>query len=446
MSRKHGFLDLIDRRVGVWGIGLEGRTTIMALRSVTADIVMVDDNPGESAQILKTDDGGLEALATCDIVFKTPGIPRRRPDVLALEAQGVYVTSALNYYMVPFFRERTITVTGTKGKSTVTSLSKFFFDVLDVKALAVGNIGRPPYDTTLDTSEGWLVTEMSSFQTVDIEDAPPIIAITSLGSDHLDWHGSQEQYVADKLSITTKPGDHVTIVHDEPSLRAEADQLGGNVIWVSGRHPELTSALGLLGEHNENNVEMALTIVATALQRSVDDIAAEVTPRAGEFTPLPGRLTRVTSGMPEDAVTYIDDGLATSVTPAIAAITLFVDQPLVLLCGGFDRGVDYAPLSDALASRTAPTHVLTLGPAGERIGESLGGRVTREAVATMDEAVARAREVLSGSGVMLFSPAAPSFDRYTNWEERSKDFTRAVSATGQTDDETDEQSGNQSPA
>ena len=129
MSRKHGFLDLIDRRVGVWGIGLEGRTTIMALRSVTADIVMVDNNPGESAQILKTDDGGLEALATCDIVFKTPGIPRRRPDVLALEAQGVYVTSALNYYMVPFFRERTIAVTGTKGKSTVTSLSKFFFDV-----------------------------------------------------------------------------------------------------------------------------------------------------------------------------------------------------------------------------------------------------------------------------------------------------------------------------
>ena len=174
--------------------------------------------------------------------------------------------------------------------------------------------------------------------------------------------------------------------------------------------------------------------------------SVKVTPRAGEFTPLPGRLTRVTSGMPEDAVTYIDDGLATSVTPAIAAITLFVDQPLVLLCGGFDRGVDYAPLADALASRTAPTHVLTLGPAGERIGESLGGRVTREAVATMDEAVARAREVLSGSGVMLFSPAAPSFDRYTNWEERSKDFTRAVSATGQTDDETDEQSGNQSPA
>ena len=446
MSRKHGFLDLIDRRVGVWGIGLEGRTTIMALRSVTADIVMVDDNPGESAQILKTDEGGLEALATCDIVFKTPGIPRRRPDVLALEAQGVYVTSALNYYMVPFFRERTIAVTGTKGKSTVTALSKFFFDVLDVKALAVGNIGRPPYDTTLDTSEGWLVTEMSSFQTVDIEDAPPIIAITSLGSDHLDWHGSQEQYVADKLSITTKPGDHVTIAHDEPSLRAEAHQLGGTVVWVSGRHPGLASALGLLGEHNENNVEMALTIVATALQRSVDDIAAEVAPRAGEFTPLPGRLTRVASGLPEDTVTYIDDGLATSVTPALAAVALFVDQPLVLLCGGFDRGVDYAPLADVLASRTAPTHVLTLGPAGERIGEVLGGRVAHEAVATMDEAVARAREILFGSGVMLFSPAAPSFDRYTNWEERSKDFTRAVTATGQTDDETDEQSEDQSPA
>ena len=90
--------------------------------------------------------------------------------------------------------------------------------------------------------------------------------------------------------------------------------------------------------------------------------------------------------------------------------------------------------------------MLTLGPAGERIGESLGNRVTHEAVGTMDEAVARAREILSSGGVMLFSPAAPSFDRYANWEERSKDFTRAVSSTGQPDDGTTEESEDQSPA
>lgn len=432
MSRKPGFLDLFDRRVGVWGLGVEGRATARALRGVTADVVLVDDNPGDSATVLKTDEGGLEELATCEVVFKTPGIPRRRADVLALEAQGVYVTSALNYYLVPFFRDRTIAVTGTKGKSTTTALTTFFLQCLGEQAQSLGNIGKPPYDTTVDSAEGWLVVEMSSFQTVDIEDAPPLIGITSLGSDHLDWHGSQEQYVADKLSLTTKPGDHTTVVHDEPTLRDAATLIGGQVVWVNDRHPELTEALGLLGEHNQDNVEVALTLAATATKRSVDDVVNAVLPQAFAFTALPGRLTKVATN-PDDTITYVDDGLATSVTPTAAALDLFGGQPLVLLCGGFDRGIDYAPLATALASRDAPTTVLTLGPAGDRIAQVLGSSVAHEPVATMDEAVAKARALLTEGGVLLFSPAAPSFDAYSNWEERSNDFVRAVTAPAATD-------------
>ena len=110
--------------------------------------------------------------------------------------------------------ERVVAITGTKGKSTTTSLVTFFLSCIGERAQRLGNIGQPPYDPAIDTSTGWLVLEVSSFQVVDLDRAPSVVVVTSLGEDHIDWHGSLEQYRSDKLSLTRAEGPHRTIVAD----------------------------------------------------------------------------------------------------------------------------------------------------------------------------------------------------------------------------------------
>jgi UDP-N-acetylmuramoylalanine-D-glutamate ligase len=120
--RPTGFADLAGRRVGIFGYGVEGRTTRRRLRDVTDTIVLVDDDDVDP-DVIVTSHGGLEALRGCEVVLKSPGIPRRRNDVLELERGGVTVTSSLNLWLHDVDRTRVVAITGTKGKSTTTALS-----------------------------------------------------------------------------------------------------------------------------------------------------------------------------------------------------------------------------------------------------------------------------------------------------------------------------------
>ena len=426
MFRPTGFADLAGQRVGVFGYGVEGRATQRRLTGVARDLVLVDDDPHDD-HVLATSGGGYEALATCDVVIKSPGIPRRRDDVVALEARGVMVTSGLDLWLHETDRHRVIAVTGTKGKSTTTSLVTFFLRCLGEEAQALGNIGRPPYDPDLDVSRGWLIVEVSSFQSVDVSVAPGLILVTSLGSDHLDWHGTLEQYHADKLSMTRAAGEHVTLTASTPELERAGDLLGGLLQRARPDATGLAHELGLLGEHNDHNVGLALAACALATGRDLDEIRAVIAPRAREFVPLRGRLTCVaTLEVAVGTVRFVDDGLATGPLPTIAALRVFDQEDLALIAGGFDRGVDYRELLDELRARRAATALIVIGPAGERIGAAAAPLPVTHA-RDVHDAVRLARAALTPrGGVVLFSPAAPSFDAYRNWEERSDDFARAV--------------------
>lgn len=422
MFRPRGFADLTGRRVGLWGLGVEGRAALERVRDITKDIVLVDDAP-LSPEVRATDDGGLDDLRRCDIVLKSPGIPRRRADVLLLEDDGVCVTSALNLWLASTDRAHVIAVTGTKGKSTTTSLITFFLQSLGESAESAGNIGRPPYAVDFPDVT-WTVLEVSSYQAVDLEDSPGLVVVTSLGADHLDWHGSLAQYRSDKLSLTRLSGAHVTLVADDATVREELTQIGGDLDIVPATDHDLTAALHLVGAHNVANVSLALAATARATGRSLADVVAVVKEHAAAFTPLPGRLTVIAR---DGSLTYVDDGLATAPLPTIAALEHFADESVALLAGGFDRGVDYTPLADALSARHRPTYVIVMDEAGDRIADAVrdtGVHVLR--ADTMDAAVRAAEVSLDFAGVVLLSPAAPSFGTYANWRERSDDFARAV--------------------
>ncbi len=433
MFRPTGFADLAGKRVGIFGYGVEGRATQRLLVEFAGSLVVVDDAPGRGDDVLVTAEGGLEALRGCDVVLKSPGIPRRRNDVLDLERSGVVVTSALNLWLHDIDRSRVVAVTGTKGKSTTTALVTFFLQCVGERALRLGNIGQPPYDPDIDTSKGWLIVEISSFQCVDIDVAPGHILVTSLGEDHLDWHGSVEAYRKDKLSLTRATGVHQTLVPDSPLFHELAHQLGGKVTFVPPDASSLAESLALQGVHSHSNAALALRCASSLTGLDPSDIRDHVMANASAFSPLPGRLTLIASETVNGApLRFIDDGLATSVLPTIAALDVFADDAVALIAGGFDRGVDYEPLAMTLAARTKRTALFSIGDAGQRIGEALARLrpdIVHEHVASMRDAVVEARGSLPEGGVVLLSPAAPSFDLYRNWEERSADFTHVVNET-----------------
>jgi len=426
MFRPTGFADLAQKRVGIYGYGQEGRATEQLL-SGSCELVIVDDDP--KAGVLVTSNGGLEELMKCDVVLKSPGVPRRSESVLQLEENNLYVTSSLNLWLQQAERSRVIGVTGTKGKSTTTSLIAFFLECLGEKAQRLGNIGLPPYDTSVDTSSGWLVVEISSFQATDLDVAPKTVVLTSLGSDHIDWHGSLEQYRSDKLQLTRAAGEHTTFAPDNEVIRSESSQIGGTVVLVDSDNSRLTEELHLLGEHSHANVALALEVVSNVTNTPRSEVHAAVSRNAASFVPLSGRLTLVAE---KNGIKFVDDGLATSVLPAVAALEVFKDDALALLVGGFDRGIDYHPLASELALRSKPTLLLPMGPAGDRIVEEvlkLSPQTMHQNFDSMDEAVNAGKLFLSDGGVVLLSPGAPSFDRYKNWEERAQDFSRAVNAS-----------------
>jgi UDP-N-acetylmuramoyl-L-alanine---L-glutamate ligase len=438
--------DLRTARVGVWGFGREGQANLRKLATLGIDPVKVDDHPQDET-VQATAEGGLDALAKCDVVVKTPGISRYRPEVAALVADGVAVTGGLGLWLAGADLDRVVCVTGTKGKSTTASVIGHLLTRLGHPTMVGGNVGVPPWDPDNDDPGGlggrlppgkewafWAI-EVSSYQATDLPCSPPVTAVTSLHPDHLDWHGGVEQYYRDKLSACTQPGAELTIANgDSDLLRGHRDLLGPRVEWVCADDDpdaDWMLPLGLPGQHNRRNALIARRCVQ-ALGMKADD--AELQRAAAGYRPLPSRLTTIAA---VQGVMFVDDSLSTNVLPTLAAVEAFPGRRIALLVGGHDRGIDYAPLAAGLRDRPDPTLVLTLPDNGPRIQAALeanrdktlqGGALDVRDCAGLDEAVVAGFGWARPDGVVLLSPAAPSFGQFRDYRDRADAFARAVAS------------------
>jgi UDP-N-acetylmuramoylalanine--D-glutamate ligase len=429
--------DLRGARAGVWGIGMEGLANLRKLATLGAAAVLVDDHPpaeGPGGQpVLATGDGGLAALAGCDVVVKSPGISRYRPEVAHLAASGIPVVGGLGLWLAEADRGRVVCVTGTKGKSSTTAVAGHLLNRWGYRCLVGGNIGQPPWDPAAqgDGYDYWII-ETSSYQATDLPCSPPVVAVTSLHPDHLDWHGDVETYYADKLSACSQPGADLTVANgDSDLLRERAALLGPRVEWVRatddpGAH--WMEPLGLLGTHNRRNALIARACLrALGVPEAGDDGA--LAEAAAGFVPLPNRLTVIGEVA---GVVFVDDGLSTNVLPTLAAMDAFPGRRVALIAGGHDRGIDYAPLAAGLATREAPTLVLAVPDSGPRIQAAIEagspGKVEVTACAGLNAAVERGFRWARPDGVVLLSPAAPSFGRFRDYRDRSDAFARAMRA------------------
>jgi UDP-N-acetylmuramoyl-L-alanine---L-glutamate ligase len=434
--------DLRGKTVAVWGLGREGQANVRKLREIGVDPVLVDDQPAD-ASVHPTGSG---VLTEADVVVKTPGISRYRPEVAELTSRGIPVVGGLGLWLADagaVDRAKVVAVTGTKGKSTTTSIIAHLLNGLGYRCAAGGNIGTVPYDPANATDVGpeYWVIEVSSYQATDLECSPPVVAVTSLHPDHLDWHGSVQRYYRDKLSVCTRPGADLTVANgDSDLLRARRDLLGPRVDWVTavaqdaqhgqdGEDARWAEPLALPGEHNRRNALIARhCLAALGIPAAAQDDALRKA--AAGYRNLPSRLATI--GI-IDGVRFVDDSLSTNVLPVLAALDAFPGERIALIAGGHDRGIDYAPLAEGLARRPAPTVVFTLPDSGPRIGAAVraAGGEARDC-ADLGTAVDQGFGWARPAGVVLLSPAAPSFGQFRDYAERADAFARAMRALSPT--------------
>ena len=429
--------DLRGARAGVWGLGVEGQANLRKLAALGADPVLVDDKPSAEGpggrSVLATGDGGLDALAACEVVVKSPGISRYRPEVAELAGRGIPVAGGLGLWLAEADRDRVVCITGTKGKSSTTAVAGHLLTRWGYRCLVGGNIGRPPWDPAAPERDyDYWVIETSSYQATDLPCSPPVVAVTSLHPDHLDWHGDVETYYRDKLSACSQPGADLTVANgDSGPLRDRAGLLGPRVEWIGADDDPGASwmaPLGLLGVHNRRNALIARACLRALGVPQADD-EAELAAAAAGFVPLASRLEVIGEA---GGVVFVDDSLSTNVLPTLAALDAFPGRRVALIAGGHDRGIDYRPLAAGLAARDAPTLVLAVPDSGPRIQAAIEaespGKVEVTACADLAPAVERGYRWALPDGAVLLSPAAPSFGRFRDYRDRGEAFARAMRA------------------
>lgn len=435
------FSDLEGASVGVWGAGREIRSFASQLerRLPSARVVVAafDAPPAEAEVAAIAADArvvvGAEAaaaLSECDVVVRSPGVSIHRPELQALREQGVPVATASGLWLAEREGRGVVGITGTKGKSTTAALAQHLAHAAGRDTALAGNIGIPALDL-LDRDPPELVfLELSSYQIADLETGPETAVITNLFREHLDWHRSEEAYREEKLRIFQLPGVRTAVVNArEPDLaRAAVDvervvpygEPGGWDCDEAGvrRDGELVVRavdLPLPGPHNALNLCAALTAL---------ELAAVEPPLPDGLAGFGGLPHRLQSCGERDRVLWVDDSISTTPESTLAALASFPDRDVVLLAGGQDRGQDYDELGSALARRGAS--IVGMPSTGERAvaAARAAGVPAERAVAAADlaAAVALAQSLAHAGGVVLLSPAAPSYDRFRNFEERGDRF------------------------
>jgi UDP-N-acetylmuramoylalanine--D-glutamate ligase len=440
------FSELDGQVVGVWGAGAETRSFAAQLRrhlpSARIAVVVLDDPSqglGDDPALLRDEPaivgarGAGDALTTagCAALVRSPGVSIHRPELGALRAGGLPVATATGLWLAERGGRSVVGVTGTKGKSTTATLVAHLLRAAGQPVQLAGNIGRPALDLLDEPDDELAVVELSSYQVADLAIGPETAVVINLYKEHVDWHGDEATYRAEKLRLLALPGVGRCVVNAiDPGVMAGACSRETRTTFGAAPGWHVTDdgvALGdelvvpaadlpLRGRHNAMNLCAALaTLDALGLPRP------PLPDALSGFQALRHRLEPVHD---EDGVLWVDDSISTTPESALAAIESYPDRDVVLLGGGQDRGQDYAVLARALAERGAT--VLGLPTTGARlVGAARAAGIPDDRallVAGVPEAVAHARRVAAPGTVVLLSPAAPSYDTYKNFQERGDHF------------------------
>jgi len=425
--------DFKNKRITVLGLGNFGGGIAVSrwLVEQGAKVLVADQSPAEKLvdSVKQLADLPIEFrlgpeqrqadFTTADLIVASPAVPPNNRYLQAARSAGVPITTE-----VCLFAQRckapVIGVTGTKGKSTTSTL---LYRMLSTKHTTWfgGNIGKSLlFDLPRIEPDHLVVLELSSFMLEHlgaIQWSPHVAVVTMVTADHLDWHGSEADYVYAKQNIVRfqKPGDFAVLNSENPAARSFGQATRAQVKWFSSTtHPRFS--LKLAGEHNQLNAQAAFT---AAQIFDIDWPFAQAS--IVNFNGLPHRLQLACES---GGVQFINDSISTIPESAIAALNSFPAGKVIQIVGGSgkkDLPVD--ELCAALSKRAKA--VLCIGETAEKLMARLPPLIARRCV-TLDVAVASAKTIAVPGDIVLLSPGHPSYDQFTNFEVRGAEFERLV--------------------
>ena len=432
-------------KILILGFGREGKSTYNLIRSIDpsitigiADLKEIADEKvlSDSNVVLHIGDNYLDSCSSYDVIVKGPGVIIK--DYLPEEVRN-RITCQTDLF-VKFCNAKMIGITGTKGKSTTSSLMYHILKNIGKKTVLMGNIGIPVFDTIDDIDEDTIcVMELGCHQLEYMKNSPNISVILNIYEEHLDHYLSMQHYVDSKKNIYRyqKENDYVLLGNspylndsDIISTVIRNDESSNNSFYLTDSElvinynssihiPKSNIITKLKGEHNLFNILVCLTIINILgfdIEESIKTIES--------FDGLHHRMECVGTF---DGVTYYDDSIATSIPSVIYAVKS-LEKVDTIIIGGMDRGLDYTDLVNYL-NESNVNNILLLPDTNNRIHylfENIGSTKKIIDVKDMVEAVAIAKKVTEKGKMCLLSPAAASYGFYKNFEERGDHFTSLV--------------------
>ncbi len=447
--------DFKEKKACVIGLGNSGSSAARLLQKQGFQLLMSDSRPFKEIQALAQEipqgipweaDGPSPEALSCGFAVKSPGLSWNSPVIQKIKNAGIPIFSEMEVALSFSKTKQIIAITGTNGKTTTTALTGEIFRQglsFGQNVYVCGNIGNPVSNCILEANpQDFLVIESSSYQ---LEDSnffhPQIAAILNIQPDHIDHHGSFENYIRAKARIFREQGpldfcifnssdfETIKLARECPAQKLffGGDPKSSHAWTNAGKiyarlnlrdDPVSFTPPALPGRHNQENA-MAAILIALASKIPASSIQKAL----AQFKGVEHRL--------EEAGTYrkircVNDSKATNVDSTLVALKAFSEahKKIILILGGLDKGSPYTPLKP-LISQLAKA-VLTIGTAAEKIESELDGVVPLSHCENLDKAVQRAFEIGEAGDILLLSPACASFDQFKNFEERGKRFKKIL--------------------
>ena len=446
---------LSNKRIAIIGAGVSNIPLIEVLTKNGNDITIFDKKeinsmPEEAKKIIeenniKTYSGEtyLENLIGFDVIFRSPSMLPTNKYLKEEEKRGALITTEVEQ-VIRLAPCKIIGVTGSKGKTTTTTIIYDLLKELGYSCYLGGNIGTPLYSKLNEMKKDDIVIlELSSFQLMNMKVSPNIAVVTNISPDHLDVHGSYEEYINAKkyIYLNQKKEDILVLNQDDEIVKdfskdakgkiryfgnhniKDSYVLDGDYISYNKEHIIDTSNLLLKGSHNYLNIAASLNAIKDYINVSNEELESIIS----KINPVHHRLefVRVING-----VKWYNDSASTTPDKALAGINAFTEK-IVLIAGGSDKNISYAPLAKPIAKKVSK--LILFGQTKNKIYDEvmkLPRGLTKNlqvyVLDTLDEVIEYAYRLSEKGEVVLFSPASASFDMFKNAYQRGDLFKEKV--------------------
>jgi UDP-N-acetylmuramoylalanine--D-glutamate ligase len=451
------------KRVLVVGFGLSGVAVAKYMAKQGAKVTVTDmKQRSELAESVNAcEDLKLEyelgkhnpkTFETAELIVVSPGVPLNLKPLEEARAKNIPITCEIEL-AAQAIKEPLIAITGTNGKTTVTTLIGEMFKADGKTAYVGGNIGKPLLNYVTEGQKAdVVVAELSSFQLEMTEKLIPAVAVfTNLEEDHMDRYPDMAAYVAAKKRLlkVCDRNSYVILNYDDPTVAGFAQETQAKLIWFTRRNPlkiggefaeqfcgayhnqptkqlvvkvtgreELydLSLFRLFGDHNKENLLAAICAARTmgVSQKAIQTVI-------NTFKGVQHRLEFIRK---KDGVFFFNDSKGTNVMSVKRSLASFTLNPIILIAGGKDKNMDFVPLQDLVKKKCKI--LILLGEAKEKINRAIGDHAETFLVGTFEEAVLLAFQKSRAGDIILLSPGCASYDMFRNYEERGDYFKKLV--------------------